>query len=255
MSPLRAESVCRRLCAATVITLVIIGASTNLAVAGANGTVDQPVDAGSVVITMPDNPARPIVSGDSNSVFSLTIPDGASCPGDTFYDDWRVQSFIIPAADDPGALRYGIIWPEGDGLRSLYSAATMPYSQIVTGRGDGAGQPGPVVQPGPMTFSIYEAGLFPAGRYRIGLACTKYRETAAYWDTEIVIEDDSEVQPGGFTWSVADNPADGAPAPAGSGGSNAWVIAVAGVAIVGGVLFVGRNRRSSRTNLKPQEQT
>ena len=235
-------------------SLATVMLSTGIAAGGTNGNVDRPVEAGSVTITQPGNPARPLTSGDSNTVFSLTVPAGASCPGDTFYEDWRVQSFIVPATDDPGGLRYGVIWPEGDGRRSLYSESTMPYSHVITGRSDGPGEPGPIVQPGPMTFAVYEAGLFRSGNYRIGLACTKHRETAAFWDAEIIIADAPEVEPGGFTWSVVADDAVSAPARSDSSGSG-WIAALAGATAVGAAVFITRHRRSSRTHITPQESS
>ena len=216
-------------------------------------SVDSPVDAGSVTITAPQDASNPMVSGDSNSVFQLVLPEGASCPGDSFYEDWRVQSFIVPAADDPGSLRYGIISPDGEGRRSLYTANTQPFVHVPLGKSDGAGEPGFIFQPEPMTFGVYPAGQFPPGNYRIGLACSEYRETAVYWDAEITVTEASDVQPGGFAWSLVAEPLDGAPGQSDSGSSASWIPLIAVLLVVVGVAVL-RRRRSPTTRSTLQEQ-
>lgn len=236
-----------------VLTSIAFASSATLA-AGAGSSVDSPVDAGMVVITEPNRLVRPISSGDSNSSFSLMLPEGASCPGDSYSEDWRVQSFIVPAVDDPGTLRYGIIWPEGEGRRSLYSATTRPFIHILTGRAIAPGEPGPIVQPEPMTFAVYPSGAFPAGRYRIGIACSQYRETATFWDTEIVISDAPDVEPGAFRWVLADDVEQATRQPSSSDGSAPQVLifVVLGAAVVTAVVVTGRRR--SQAHLTRQEQ-
>ena len=60
-----------------------------------------------------NNRLRPFTEGTHESAFSLRLPRGATCPGDSMNDDWRVQSFVVPSTDDPGALRYMVTGPEG----------------------------------------------------------------------------------------------------------------------------------------------
>ncbi len=217
-------------------------------------SVDSPVDGGSVTITAPQDASSPMTSGDSNSVFQLVLPAGASCPGDSFYDDWRVQSFFIPAGDDPGALRYGIIWPDGEGRRSLYTASTQPFVHVALGRSDGEGEPGPILQPEAMTFAVYPAGLFPPGSYRIGLACSKYRETAVYWDTEITVAEAPDVQPGGFAWSLVEESLDGASGQRNSRSSASWIPLIAVLLVVVGGVAVLRRRSFATKQSTLQER-
>ena len=50
---------------------------------------DPPVDAGAVEIITPQG--EPLESGGSSTLYSLKLPEGASCPGDTASGNWLVQ--------------------------------------------------------------------------------------------------------------------------------------------------------------------
>jgi hypothetical protein len=132
-------------------------------------------------------------------------------------------------------------------------AGASPGSRVLVSRINGPGEPVLTVQPGPMTFSVDRAGLLPAGSYRIGLACTEYRGTAAFSDAEIVIADAPEVEPGRFTWSVADGTAD-ARAQSDPNRSDVWVVALVGAAVVGAAVVISRHR-SLRSHTTPTKQS
>ena len=244
----------RRFAPLVALGLVVVVIPSAASAAVLRNSVDAPVDGGSVTITAPRDTSSPITSGDSNSVFQLVLPEGASCPGDSFYEEWRVQSFIIAAADDPGSLRYGIISPDGEGRRSLYTVSTEPFIHVPLGKSDGVGEPGVIVQPEPMTFAVYPAGQFPPGNYRIGLACSEYRETAVYWDAEITVTEAPDVQPGGFAWSLAAEFLEGAPGQSNSGNSASWIPPIAVFLVVVGGVFVLKRRLSATTQSNLQEQ-
>ena len=244
----------RRFAPLVVLGLVAMGFPSAVSATVLRNSVDSPVDGGSVTITAPQDASSPMTSGDSNSVFQLVLPEGASCPGDSFYEEWRAQSFIIPAADDPGSLRYGIISPDGEGRRSLYTVNTRPFVHVILGKSDGAGEPGPIAQPEPMTFAVYPAGQFPPGNYRIGLACSLYRETAVYWDAEITVTEASDVQPGGFAWSLVAESVDGELGRRNSGSSASWIPPIAVLLVVGGGVAVLRRRSSATRQSNLQEQ-
>ena len=246
--------VSRRFASFVVLGLVVVVVPSPVSATVFLNSVDSPVDGGSVTITAPQDASNPMTSGDSNSVFQLVLPEGASCPGDSFYEDWRVQSFIIAAADDPGTLRYGIISPDGEGRRSLYTAKTQPFVHVPLGRSDGAGEPGLIVQPEPMTFAGYPAGQFPPGNYRIGLACTEFRETAVFWDAEIALTEASNMQPGDFVWSLVEDSLAGSPAQSNSGGSASWFPLIVGLFVVVGGVAVLRRRPSASRQSNLQEQ-
>lgn len=229
--------------------LIAVAASAELSVADA--TLDTPVDAGDIVIVNANNRRRPMTEGDSNTIFSVQVPEQASCPGDSANDDWRVQSFVIPAEMDPGALEYGALRPIGENLHALYGADTRPYIQAFLGQNAGPGKPGQILAAPPLSFGVFPAGMLPAGTYRIGVACTYFRDTAKYWDTEIELISDTSVQPGEFRWRLVDSSAaPSAPAAdSGSGGAPWLAISALVLTAVVGVIVV-RTRSNSRSTLK-----
>ncbi len=235
----------------TVVVGCLTAVLLALEVGTVRATVDAPLDAGEILIVDANNRDRSIDEGDSNMVFSVRVPDGATCPGDSANDDWRVQSFVIPATMDPGALEYRALRPIGENLHALYGADTRPYIQAFLGQNSTPGQPGQILEAPPLSFAVFPAGMLPAGRYRIGVACTYFRDTAKYWDTEIELIDDSSVQPGAFRWRLATaDAASSADAAAGDSGGSPWT-AISVAALVGGaavlaVLFRSRSRPRSK---------
>ncbi len=239
----------RRLVAAAIGVTVACFAGS-----GVHATVEQPVDAGEVQMIDANDPSNVLIEGDSNTEFVFRLPDGASCPGDSANDDWRVQSFITPATDDPGTLTYGVIWPDGEGRFAVYGVDTRPYTHAMTGQNDVAGQPGLILTPPPMTFGVFPAGTLPESRYRIGLACTYFRETARYWDIELILTEDPEVQPGEFSWRVAGVPQQ-ADAGASSDAALRWILTALGAGAVVAVLLVAKRRIGHRPPALSKEQT
>src|SRR6185295_3009920 len=69
-----------------------------------------------------------------------------------------------------------------------------------------------------------------SGRYRVGIACTLFRETAKYWDTELVLAASPGDTPGQFVWRLANAPAR---ADATNHGTNLWLIAAIGALCAG----------------------
>lgn len=179
--------------------------------AEAVATAGAAEDAGSVVIVDLDDPEVEVVNGGSATRFSLRLPEGSVCPGDSAHDQWRVQSFIVPSSVDPGELSYGVIGPEGAAQFALFAFDSRQFAHQLTRPNLVAGQPG--VLPGipAMTFEFFRPGELPEGAYRIGLACTYFRETAYYWDTEILISAAPEDRPAQLTWRVPDAPEYAAP--------------------------------------------
>ncbi|HSL74725.1 MAG TPA: hypothetical protein VK853_09660 [Ilumatobacteraceae bacterium] len=224
---------------AFVVGCIALGGLASPATSAAS--VDAPVDAGAVQLLNPDTRAE-LTSGDSNTAFTIGLPPDASCPGDSANDDWRIQSFLVPASDDPGALRYGIIRADGEGRFAIYTVQTQPYVHALTGQNPAPGLPGRIPTIPPLSFGVFPAGTLEMQNYRLGIACTLYRETAKFWDTEITLSAAPEVQPGEFRWQVV-----GAPVtePVGDDGASVppaiWAAAVA-VAVGVAVLFV-RSRR------------
>jgi len=177
-------------------------------VAGAQtpGQVGAPERAGDVAVVEVTDLSRALLEGGSATEFTLRLPSGASCPGDSANDQWRVQSFVVPAADDPGTLYYGSQGPDGVGRYALYLVSTRPYVHMLTQQNDRAGQPGRISVPPPLSFGVFPPGTLQPGRYRIGIACTYLRKTAVYWDAEIDLAAAPGDAPAQLTWRVVDEP-------------------------------------------------
>lgn len=220
-------------------------------------SVDAPVDAGDVVVIDGADRLQEVGKGGSEALFSLRLPDAATCPGDSLHDQWRVQSFMVPSDVDVTALTYGVIGPEGEQHYALYDERTKPFVNELTRANDVAGQPGFIGDLPVFSFALFPAGTVAPGTYRIGLACTLLRDTAKFWDAEIVIEADPSDQPAQLTWSVV-----GGPDVQSSGPANASsepfpvatvLIVVAVVALAIGVLAHFRQRRLAATPATAKE--
>jgi hypothetical protein len=212
----------------------------------AQGDVSEPIRAGDAEILDIDDPTDALTDGDSNTIFTLGVPGEATCPGDSANDQWRIQSFIVPATDDPGSLTFGPIWPEGDGRYAVYQADTRPYSQVLLGQNDVAGQPGRILATPPLTIGVFPFGTLTAPRYRIGMACTLFGETARYWDTEIVMAEANDVEPGGLSWRLASAP-ETSPASRSTSFRSWPFIAVIGLAGTAALVLTVRRRTANRT--------
>jgi hypothetical protein len=232
---------------------VLIVRSAGLAIgiatlmAGASIAAGQRGDA--TVVEGADH-SRALDHGGSATVFSLRLPEGASCPGDTVHDQWHVQSFMVPESVDPGSLTYDLGQPHGDGLLPLFDSNTHPFMQAATGANQSAGQPGIITDVPPLSFKVLTPGLIADGTYRIGVACTLDRKTATFWDASIVVTTTSTDHPAGFIWRLS-----GAPASLSriDHGSNAGVIAVVVLAVVAllGFFFWRRSRRIPSSTPNP----
>lgn len=221
-----------------------------VAVASTPDSVEIPeippaVDAGEVTIVGAD--LAPLESGGSTTQFTLQLPQGVGCPGDSASGNWLVQTFLIPEDDDPGIVEYGFQGPNGDQF-PLYAVDSRPVAHQTTRiatTADGEG----VINALPMlSFEVFPPGYIPAGEYRIGVACTFFRQTARYWDTRIVLVADQADEPAQLTWHVPE----AEPFTPAQEGSNAlaWTAVGAAVAIgiLGAYLFLGRRRTRPGTD-------
>ena len=162
---------------------------------------DPPVDEGEAKIVTPQGES--ITSGGSATLFTLQLPERAACPGDSASKNWFFQSFLIPAADDPGAIKYGVVGPEGTQF-PLFAFDTRPLAHQLTQVSSTPDGPGVIPGLPGMNFAVFEPGYVSPGRYKIGIACTFWRQTARYWDTEIIFERTADDVPAELTWRLPD---------------------------------------------------
>ena len=206
-----------------LMATTIVAFTWSLTEPAAGAAVGKPVDSGEVVVV--DVQGRSLTHGRSATEFTLHLPQDAACPGDSAIDQWRVQSFIVPATEDPGTLKYGVIGPEGNAQFALYELNTRPFVNILTRPNVGPGEPGMISLIPTLGFAVFPPGTLPDGRYRIGIACTYFRETAKFWDTEIVITASPNDNPGHLLWRLENVPENVGQSDKGSG---QWVILAAG---------------------------
>jgi len=207
------------------------------------------VDLGDVVPIDATNRTKTLAGGTSATVFELQLPPGATCPGDSLHDQWRVQSFIIPVEDDPADIAYGVNGPEGKNQYALYEVSTSPFTDILTRSNSGAGLPGAISAVPSLSFAVYPPGTLPDASYRMGIACTYFRQTAQYWDTEVSLSSSSGDSSEPLTWRLTNPPQGAALASAASSSTN-WVTpvfaAVALCALVVALWWGRQQRRATR---------
>jgi hypothetical protein len=201
-------------------------------------------DAGDVVVADPVNVNRALREGDSTSAFTFRLPEGASCPGDSANDDWRVSTFLVPADTDLDTLAYQALRPDGEAYRSLRYLDGDIYVMEMTNANPGPGQPGLITPIPPLTMAWFEAGSLPPGPYKMGVACTDASFTVKrYWDTEVELVAAPDVDPGGLRWSIGGNSTPAAAEPSSNGSTTLVVLVAALVVVVGAVVLIRRRQR------------
>jgi Concanavalin A-like lectin/glucanases superfamily len=134
-------------------------------------------------------------AGASGTPFTITLPGGASCSGDSAHG-YAWHTFVTSSFVDASTLTFTTTGPA-----PVYGAYVEPMSDdtgaAVLNRG-----PAPTGQiTGIPTISLGFLSPTPAsGNYTIGLACTRLGavEGGHYWATQIVVTTNPL---GGFTWS------------------------------------------------------
>jgi hypothetical protein len=204
--------------------------------------------AGSAIVIDPGG--DPLDHGGSSTPFTLELPTGAACPGDSANDDYRIQSFVVPDGVDPAGLTYDSTMPVGEGLYALYEVNSNPFVQGLTAMAVNPGDPGVIDGLPTFDFVVFPPETLAEGVTHIGIACTLFNETVRYWDTDIVLTDTPDDRPAQLTWEAVG-------APAGSGSSTpvlAWVgLGAVVLVVVGGAVALVRRRpsESRATELTP----
>jgi hypothetical protein len=176
--------------------------------------------------------AQPLRSGTSATAFSLHLPAGASCRGDSANDGYRVQSFMVPAGVDPATLTFGSSGPIPTGTgssfrRPLFATTSDPVVNNQTAAATKPPGPGPIINIPAVNFAVFKAGDIPPGRYNLGIACTKGQPSSTqletFWSTQLVLAGGLGGGMPPLSWTVpsalASGAASGAAGGPGSGGA------------------------------------
>jgi len=141
-------------------------------------------------------------SGGSQTTFSVALPQGARCPGDSTKSPWyRAYSFMVPKGVDPASITFKGGYPD-KGLGFINGGAY--YGAINVARDTGQ-----VIEI-PTDFSIGRfsaADVLPNGAntatWSVGLACaTNAGDLSNYWGTDMTFTA-ARSDPHGFTWTSA----------------------------------------------------
>ena len=153
-----------------------------------------------------------LTTGSDDTAFSLALPEGAACTGDSAHDEYRVQSFMVRDGVDPATLTFGELGPEPTALGSafrqaLYLQNTDAYVNAPTNVAAKPGGPGVVINIPVFTLRGFSAAELPPAKYVVGVACTKGgpsdEQLDRYWATTLDLT--ATAAPGGGakrTWTA-----------------------------------------------------
>ncbi|MBV9664167.1 MAG: hypothetical protein JOZ37_09380 [Actinobacteria bacterium] len=164
-------------------------------------------------------PVEPLASGGSSTDFTLQLTQSAACTGDSTNGGYRVQSYMVSSAIDPGSLKFDASGPTPqatakDAFREpLFDNTSNPYVNAQTAAATTTGGPGPIINIPTFNFKVYAPGDIPAGSYNAGIACTKGTKDDAnqldkYWNVKMTFTTASSDSPAQVTWT-AQNPSGG----------------------------------------------
>jgi hypothetical protein len=137
--------------------------------------------------------------GTSAGNFTLRIPAGAVCPGDSVSGGWHVSAFMT-LVSDPSTLNFsgGDPTPAGFGTsfnQPLRDTSGNPIDNLPVNVGDGA-----VINIPNMSFSSFDLGNFDTTAtrvYNLGLACVQNGTTMdKFWSVKMTITPDTSANGG-----------------------------------------------------------
>ncbi|HVT78002.1 MAG TPA: hypothetical protein VHD87_13290 [Acidimicrobiales bacterium] len=150
-------------------------------------------------------------AGNAGTNFSLKLPDGAACSGDSQGGEYRVQSFMVPASVDPSTLTFDGGGPIPNGLgaalrQPLFQTNTSPFVNGATNVAAHPGGPGVIIDIPAFNLGVLPPAQVPAGDYLVGIACTKGeagpKQLDRYWSATLHLG--SAATPGAaLSWTAA----------------------------------------------------
>lgn len=197
------------------VTVVVSAAMFAIAV-WLNVTVDPARAAGDfggdalvvTPVTGDDPGGDPLESGTQSTAFTLRLPDGAACPGDSANDGYRVTSYIVPVAKNPADLTFSVDGPlpvtfstvHADFSQPLYTVESSSYTAAQTANATPPPGPGVVINVPGFSFEAFGPGNtefgIPAGTYNVGLACIVPTPGGApvevYWNAVFAIDAETD---------------------------------------------------------------
>jgi hypothetical protein len=135
-------------------------------------------------------------SGTSATNFTLGLGANPTCPGDSASGGYRIQSFMIPAAADLEAtLTFGANGPTAVGSefrQPLFDTNSSPYVNELTDIAVPPATTGGISGLPQFNWgATFGPGDLPAGRYRIGIACTLGpagpTQLVSYWTKTVTV--------------------------------------------------------------------
>jgi len=198
---------------AGVATLAAVGlvapiVAPGLASAATNSGAPSPTPTG---IPTPNN---------SNTPFSIGLPSGAACPGDSNGSlsgrSYKVQTFILPTSVDlPTTLAFQASGAplSGTARGSLANTAGSFQRNLLTDTAVAPAVTGNISGLPTFSLGVYPANFFPNGTYNVGVACNYDADTTTgsvnYWAKTVTITNTGSAAngPGQFTWAFGAVPA------------------------------------------------
>jgi hypothetical protein len=195
--------------------------------------------AGTATIIQPDTLAA-LDSGGAATPYGVSLPAGASCPGDTAHQGYHVYSYLVPKGHLPTEVSFKKEVPS-----KWYGFIAYGDYYGAVNTAEDTGQVMGLPEFSWLRYSSYLGDLFPHGTTKAtwegGIACTNTDGVVTnYWNSQIVFTKSSS-DPGGFTWRVVANP----PLPSSRSWLTAGITLLALAVVSGGVaLLLGRRRHA-----------
>lgn len=207
-----------------VSTIGFCSALVGVAATDADPAAAAPTPGTATIHEGTDAGAGPAIDGGgSDTAFTLVLPAGAACGGDSANDGYRVGSYMVAASVDPSSLGFNPDGPtpsqfgppQATFAQPLYGTDASPYVIAQTANADPPGGPGQVVNIPNFDFAVFQpAGTgfdVPPGNYNLGIACyidgPGISPIEEFWNASIAVAADAtDTGPAGIAWSVLDPP-------------------------------------------------
>ncbi len=167
-----------------------------------------------------------LASGGSNSLFTVSLPLGAACDGDTASHGYHVYSYLVPKGTNLSTVTFEQNPSTGFGI---FDANDDYYGPVNTGIGTGLVLNAPNnFQWAPLAAVSSTLLSTTGGVWEAGLACANTSGVLTdNWNTEVTFTASSS-DPNGFVWSDVPGPSGSTPAAVTSASSATFTTGTAG---------------------------